>query len=186
MGKEEWQKGWIGKEALPPGMAAPRDWYKNYGVLKDYLSTETLKNRIFRCPSMPLGVLGSGVGSNGIHDYTMFAAFSGAKVSLLPTQAQVKRPDGKILSVSAPLFTEEEPAYGINDGFIDPDHLSVNRDGSWHLGYSCNYFATDGSTRNIQWGTSPGPQVFAWSAKAPSGATVRLGDLPGWQVWHEK
>ena len=35
-GSEPWQKGWMGKEALPAGMAAPRPWYDEYGVLKDY------------------------------------------------------------------------------------------------------------------------------------------------------
>ena len=185
-GSEPWQKGWMGKEALPPGMASPRGWYDVYGVLNDYLSAETLKKRVFRCPSLPQGVLGSGVGSNGIHDYGMHAAFSGAKVSLLPTSATVARPDGKVLNVPAPIYSEEEPAYGLNDSFIDPDHTSINREGSWHASFSSNYFATDGSSHTVPWGASPGPQVYSWLARAPSGNVVSLGNVYGWAAWNRQ
>ena len=185
-GSEPWQKGWMGKEALPPDMAAPRPWYNEYGVLKDYLSSETLKNRVFRCPSLEQGVLGSGVGSNGIHDYGMHAAFSGAKTSLLPTRATVARPDGKVLTMPAPVFSEEEPAYGLNDSYIDPDHTTINREGSWHAGRSSNYFATDGSAHTIQWGASPGPQVYSWLARAPSGNVISLGNVYGWAAWNRQ
>ena len=64
-------------------MTAPRNWYTVPGVLGPYL-LESHGHRIYRCPSLKRGLLFSGIGSNGMHDYCMVSAFTGAALDLLP------------------------------------------------------------------------------------------------------
>jgi prepilin-type N-terminal cleavage/methylation domain-containing protein len=185
-GPEPWMRGWLSAECVPPDMTAPRGWYTQEGMLAPYLY-KSAAGDFFRCPSLRRGVLGSGQGSNGMHDYTMFAVFCGAKIGLLPDKAEYLDPlSGRWIGAEAPMFTEEDPAFGINDGFIDPDHTSINRMGSWHMRQSCNYCAGDGSVHRLIFKTSPGPQPYDWRARAPSGRTVILGNVYGWGGWNNQ
>jgi len=184
-GSEDHQKGWLGSEALPPGTSAPRGWYTTPGRLSPYYSGNTLKNRLFRCPSLDKGTLGSGSGSNGIHDYVMYSAFSGARLSLLPQTARFKHPaTGQMVEAFLPIFAEEDPMYGINASFIDMDHTSINRNGTWHAGKSWNYVSKDGSAHRAIVGTWPGPQAYDWFATSRSGTSVSLGSVSFFEGWN--
>jgi type II secretory pathway pseudopilin PulG len=186
VGPEPWMRGWLSGECVPSDMVAPRGWYTQEGMLAPYLY-KAAAGDFFRCPSLRRGVFGSGQGSNGMHDYTMFAVFCGAKVGLLPDKAEYLDPlSGQWVGAETPMFTEEDPAFGINDGFIDPDHTTINRMGSWHLDQSCNYVAGDGSVHRLIFRTSPGPRPYDWRARAPSGRTVVLGNVWGWGAWNQQ
>jgi hypothetical protein len=182
-------RGWLGSEVVPEGMEPPKRWYRSgRGVLVEYIGLESFRAMV-RCPSIAEGPLGSGVGSNGMHDFTMFSAWCGAKISKIPLAAQVFHPVlGEYVDKPTPIFTEEDPAYGINDTYIDPDHTTINRMGTWHsFGQSAShYYSIDGSTHHASWGTSLGPRARDWSARAPSGNIVGLGMVHGWGSWNTR
>lgn len=184
-GSKEYQKGWLGSEALPEGMAAPRNWYKVPGRLAPYYSGNALKNHLFLCPSNNPGLLGSGEGSNGIHDYVMFSAFSGARIALLPLKATYIDPtSGTEKEAFLPVFTEEDPSFGINLQYIDMDHTTINRMGTWHLGQSANYVSGDGSAHKVVFNTWPAPQASQWYAMGRDNKKHSLGNVYGFQGWN--
>ena len=193
-GSGEKENGWLGHEALPSGMKSPRVWYNEhpdgrgrggYGMLYTYAGVKDVRE-ILRCPSLKAGTrLGSGVGSNNMHDYSMISAFSGALVGSLPGYAEIRMPlSGDIEKVPAPLFLEEEPAYGLNAGHIDMDHPSINRLGTWHYGHRGNYATTEGGVHSLLYGASPGPQAWSWVVRMPNGEKKATGSLSGWRRWN--
>ena len=177
-GPESWMKGWLGKECDPRGDAAA--WFSTRGMLADYLGIATHDTTgLYRCPALDKGTLGSGRGSNGMFDYSMIAAFCGARVSDIPVSAELKHPiSGQTLKKPTPLFVEEMPAYGLNDGYIDPDHYSINRMGNWHPQKSGNYVASDGHAESIAFNSDLGPEAQAWSiVRQPDGKRINLGGI---------
>ena len=184
MGNEAWMKGWIGKEVLAPGAAAPRPWYEVPGALQDYL-LETGASQVLRCPALSQGTPGTGVGSNGMHDYTMFSAFSGALTDLLINQAELRHPaTRKRVSLPTPLIAEEDPGFGLNRHFMDPDHTSINRMGSWHPKQSANYLTVQGGVHIVEFGTSPGPEANHWTVDKGGRRPIVLGAVSGWGAWN--
>lgn len=184
-GPKDFQTGWLGVEAVPSEMEPPRSWYKVPGRLSPYYSGSALREKIFLCPSHDPGTLGSGTGSNGIHDYVMFSAFSGARISLLPTKASYVDPQsGEEVKAALPVFTEEDPAFGVNLQYIDMDHTTINRMGTWHGGQSAVYVSSDGSTHRVVFNTWPGPQAREWFASARNGKIVSLGNVYGFGGWN--
>ena len=180
-GPEPWQKGFLGGEVLPPGMAAPRHWYTVRGMLVPYIGSPD----VFRCPSHEDGVLGSGVGRNRMHDASMISAFGGARLSLLPRRARVWTPKANgYVEVPCPLLVEEDPRYGLNLRYIDPDHTTINRLGTWHQGRTGCFLGTDLSGQRLRYGGSPGPESRAWISTTPSGDEVRLGNVFGYGTWN--
>jgi len=158
---------WIGQECLPDDITPPSskefDFLRQPGALSPYLGANIDYN-IFHCPAQRRGILGSGIGGNGMFDYAMISAFRTIPVSTLPTKAYVKVSGNasQNLYFPAPLFVEEDPWYSINRQYIDPDHTSINRMGTWHLGGSTQYFATDGSVQSIEFPVSPAPEIWNW------------------------
>ena len=190
-GQAPYDVAWIGSEVLEasPGLAST-GFFPRPGALQRYLSASVGRGRsYFRCPILPEAPLRSGAGSNGGFDYTMFCYTSGARIGALPRMATVIMPDkdGNATSatktIPAPIYAEESPMYGNNNNFIDPDHVSVNRDGTWHFGGACVYFCVDGSAQIITYDTPIGPQAWFWSAKNASGVSYNLGSLEGWDIW---
>ena len=183
-GPEPWMRGWVGSEVVPAGMSPSRPWYQTPGVLREYL-LEAAASRLLRCPALQPGVMGSGVGSNGMHDYSMFSAFGGAFIEQVPTRAQVRHPlTRKKETFPTPLVTEEDPSFSINLQFMDPDHTTINRMGTWHPGQAVNYVAVDGSVQNIRFQTSPGPEANHWSIEVAPRKVIVLGGVSGWAAWN--
>ena len=180
-GPETWQKSWLGTE-LWPGGEAP-------GTLLGYVGGTGAAEKLYRCPSLDKGVYCSGLGSNGLFDYSMFMCFSGARTGALPTTADVRiaaPPADEILGVATPLVVEEDPVQWLNNGCVDPGHSNTDRMGSYQWGKSGNYAASDGSAHNLRFETV-GPTTHEWFGKAPSGQYLALssyvGDT-GWGTWN--
>ncbi|MCM8538866.1 MAG: type II secretion system GspH family protein [Lentisphaeraceae bacterium] len=94
---------------------------------------------LMRCPSLPTGVLGSGVGSNGYFDYTFLGAMARIKLTMMPSEITW---NGR--QIATPYVVEESPRY-INGGFKDAAFCSDDRLGSWHdFGKKGGYSALDG------------------------------------------
>jgi len=181
VGPETWQKSWLGTE-LWPGGEAP-------GTLLGYIGGEGAAAKLYRCPSLDKGVYCSGVGSNGLFDYSMLMCFSGARTGTLPTVANVRIPApalDEILGVAAPLVVEEDPVQWLNNGCVDPGHSNTDRLGSYQRNNSGNYAAVDGSAHNLRF-LNAGPTTHEWFAKGPSGQSLSLssyaGDM-GWGTWN--
>ena len=184
-GPAEGQGPWMGKEAYtrcpsPAGVT-------RYGLLSQYLGGVDTVVELYRCPGLDEGVLRSGVGSNGMFDYTMVQSFPGARLSAVPPTAEVIDPKSdQLLSVPTPLVVEEDPAFHINERFVDMGHTSINRLGTWHPGGQGNYIAVDGSARGIRSGDNLGPQCYQWYAEAPSGTVVSLGQACNYGGWNAR
>ena len=171
VGAEPWQKSWLGNEVWA-GVS-------HEGTLLKYIGGESIvvDKDFYRCPSLPDGVLRSGVGSNGMFDYSMLQVFTGAKTSNMPTTCTINIPDSSnSVHSSVPIFIEEDPAFHINNTNIEPGFSNVDRAGSWHSDISGNYAALDGSVHHIQW-TTRGANTFEMTAVAPSGANVNFNGV---------
>ncbi len=158
------------------------------GMLVPYLGEDAVR-KLVRCPAQPFIAFASGEGSNGIFDYSMIQAFPGARLPKLPATAVVTDPaDGTTQRVSTPVLVEEDPAFHINNApcCIDFGHTSINRLGTWHPNASGNYVSGDGSVHQVSFGVGPGPPCSNWSAKAPSGAIVSLGNVLDFGEWNQK
>ncbi len=97
--------------------------------------TQTMK-----CPSLPKGEFGSGVGSNGVFDYSFMEAFSGIRRNMLDNVV-----DWNGTEMATPFVVEESPLYNINES--NPTTAFGGRDsfGSWHdFGKKAGYSAIDG------------------------------------------
>jgi len=133
------------------------------GTLAQYLNVGTGDaRRFYRCPALPQGELNSGVGSNGMFDYTMIKAFGGAHLIRIPTTS-VLRHDGRITVMPTPLFMEEDPHAWANNIWIDPGFAFSDRLGTWHPRNSGHYVAIDGSVHVIR-SRNPGrgPRAMDW------------------------
>lgn len=181
VGPEDWQKSWMGTELWPGGEAR--------GTLLDYVGGEGAARELYRCPSLDKGVYGSGVGSNGLFDYSMLMVFSGARIDAIPTSADV-RISGPVadehLGVATPLIVEEDPLQWLNNGCVDPGHSNTDRLGNYQHGNSGNYAAGDGSAHNLRF-KGVGPTTHEWFAKGPSGQYLALSSYAGnsgWAAWN--
>jgi len=179
VGSENWQKCWMGKETWP---GASYD-----GTLLPYVGGADVARELYRCPGLDKGPLGSGVGSNGLFDYSMFMVFAGAMTPQLPLQADISiigPPAQDIFGIPAPLVVEEDPAQWLNRGCVDPGHSNTDRCGSHHAG-SGQYAAVDGSAHSLDF-LAAGPRSDEWYARAPSGTDLCLngwsGEI-GWGSW---
>ncbi len=191
-GTREWQYAWMGDEVRRfdrTSILAP-DFPNREGVMVPYLGGRGAAAQMYRCPGLDEGVPGTGVGSNGMFDYAMIMVFGGAKIELLPVRAEVEIAPNQYVNVAPPVFLEEDPAFHINLGFVDPGHGDINRIGTWHINHSGNYIATDGSAHNLSVGTQPGPEARQWWVNAPSGARVHLStsmfNAPWFGTWNRR
>ena len=182
------ERGYLGKECVPEGLHAQdqaavdrRAWYGVEGMLFKYLAVKDI-SEVVRCPGLkegPAPRIGSRVGSNGLHDYSMVSGFTGARVGSLPDSATIRFPlSGEEERVPVPLFVEEDPAFGCNATYVDMDFTTINRLGTWHNGYSGNYFTTKGEVFTLNYGEPLGPRCYDWeNVKSPRGVLFRLGDI---------
>ncbi|MBN1268946.1 MAG: type II secretion system protein [Kiritimatiellae bacterium] len=173
---------WIGTEAFLPGWS-PSRWSRwnptTYGVLMAYLGvTSNDAQRIYRCPALPARPVGSGLGSNGMFDYTMIKKFGCASLGSIPQASLIYSnfPWMGVRSIRTPLFVEEDFLYycntSIDVNWIDTGHANADRLGNWHGGRG-NFAAVDGSvqTLHVKDFNEGGrfPPLFCWGFVVPSG-----------------
>ena len=191
VGPEKWQRSYIGGDIwdqMPPDQEGVLNQY--YGVSgtdnAEYIS------EVYRCPDLEDGAVGSGVGSNGMFDYSYMQTFVGAKIDIMPNEAEVSLDGGvSTESVPLPIMLEEDPAAHINGPFRDPGHLAnisgtvVNRMGMWHQGGSGNYLAVDGSAHSLRSRNADGqgPGASSWTAQHPTKGVVHLGIQNAYGGW---
>ena len=94
---------------------------------------------IMRCPSLPTGELGSGVGSNGYFDYTFLGAMARIKIHMMPSNITW---NGR--EIATPYVVEESPKY-INGNYKDAAFCNDDSVANWHdFGKKGGYTAMDG------------------------------------------
>ena len=95
--------------------------------------------KLMRCPSLPTGELGSGVGSNGYFDYTFLGAMARIKLHMMPSEITW---NGR--QIATPYVVEESPKY-INGNYKDAAFCNDDRGATWHdFGKKGGYTALGG------------------------------------------
>ncbi|MCC5842675.1 MAG: type II secretion system protein [Verrucomicrobia bacterium] len=159
----------VGKEVLIPE-ASYTLWLNapdEVGTLTEYLNIGSGDaRRFYRCPALPQGAFDSGIGSNGMFDYTYIKAFGGVKLYTIPATSALRH-DGRTISMPTPLFMEEDPYAWSNNMYIDPGFSNADRLGTWHPKNAGHYIAIDGSVQVIRSrNDGQGPRGFDWKAGA--------------------
>lgn len=178
-GSDPSMRSWMGNEA----------WGEvNYeGAIVQYVGGKDVAKGLYRCPSLEEGIFKSGVGSNGLFDYTGLLAFTGARRYSVPNSATWRDPISGIFNrAPTPLIVEESPAQYLNLCCVDPGHSNVDRTGTWHNGGG-NYIAFDGHSVRLRPDANLGPNTHEWTVKAPSGANVSLtSHSSGFGGWNNR
>ena len=191
-GPEDWQGPFIGAEIIPA-----QDFPTNFSkwpnqrmgtISNDYLDIlpnqplDSPARRILRCPSLPFGALFDATGSNGMFDYSMWKAFSGAQQENLPMHCIAFTRTRFQQTAQVPLLVEEDPAHGLNEANVDPGHSADDRIGSWHAGNLGLYYTTGGAVAQLKDGQrSSSAYSFFYQS---NGALINLGDPDiGWNGW---
>ena len=174
-GSQDWQKSFMGKEVVTDEgrRMIAGEWRharEDYGTLLEYFGIAPPGARdIYRCPSLPEGIIGSGEGSNTMFDYAMTKPFGGGKVTAIPQSAVVFRGSDREQAVRTPLVREEDPAHIMNIWSIEPGHSSRHdRLGRWHRGGRGFYVALDGSAQSVASPTELGPRAIDWEVMVGS------------------
>jgi prepilin-type N-terminal cleavage/methylation domain-containing protein len=138
---------------------------------------------LYLCPTLPKGVLGSGVGSNGRFDITAFAAFGGAKTFNISSQSRVNI-GGTYMDIITPIIIEEDPKE-LNGGNREGHFGNVDLFGQWHHDGG-SFAAIDGSVQRVDYPSDV--QVFAlhFESKPRGGAGnwMQIGQSGGWGWWN--
>ena len=93
-----------------------------------------------KCPSLPKGTLGSGVGSNGVFDYSFMESFAGLKLFHVNSTVTWNG-----IETATPMVVEEDPYYNINESNKTTAFGNSDSFGSWHdFGKKAGYAALDG------------------------------------------
>lgn len=136
------------------------DWYGTNGaaniMVNPILERYTDNKEFLRCPSIDKGVLGSGVGSNGIFDQTMIGAFSDSFIAGISSNGFVW-PTWE--DHTTPFVVVETPDT-INDNNIEGRYSVVDSRATPHLDRG-SYVGIDGSMtfyRNVV-----ANSMWAWS-----------------------
>lgn len=178
---EEYKNDWL-TGAGTPGYHGAFSKTPAEGTIYPYMG----KNRkAYRCPGLPAGVVGSGVGSNGRFDYQATANFTGAKVFKIRTTSKVLKDGVWLLEMPTPLIVEARPSHYINVGNKEGSFNVKNRIANHHANGG-NYASIDGSAHYFKdnrgevqgsdW-RSIGPRSGSW-AYITNFATT-------WGVWHD-
>ena len=190
------QKCWLGSEVgLEP----------QQGPLTDYVGGVKPLLQILRCPSLvydPANI-GTGVGSNGLFDYSMSLTWGGAAMATIPATSHyvLDAPYDYYdrTGLPTPLLQDEDPMHHINSFAREPGFGSVDVMGSHHIDISGNYVAFDGSAQHLAFQPSGGvrpcgyggntvwnaPRNQEWYSRRPSGTEYRHYDCSyGW--WNQQ
>lgn len=147
-GLADWQRDWLSGtygQRRSPDQLEVWEHAPTEGTLFPYVSSST---EIYRCPSLPAGELGSGIGSNARYDYTMIGGFGGARVDLLPISVRSTLWQESDALNPVPFFVEEDPFYHLNRIHFAGSLAGQDRLASSHS-HGCNYAATDGSVQRL-------------------------------------
>lgn len=173
-GLEPWQRDWLSGRFDSVWNNAP-----DQGTLFPYVGEN---RQLYRCPSMPAGVFGSRVNSNGKYDYTMIGGFGGARTDKLPRTMEVHRAGFPVRRLDHVTFFVEEDPYNLNHpGSMGGSFAGTDRIGAWHTG-SSNYLAADSSVHRLRAGFSDvnGGMLKASPLTGPRSQTlITVGDDPG-------
>ena len=184
-GAEDWQGSFMGKEVFT-GSYQPTPSGRE-GTLLGYLGGAGQARAVYRCPGLEKGEFRSGVGSNGMFDYTMVQALPGARrPTLAGTAGVLDAATGEVVARPLPVILEEDPLCNINNQHVDMGHTAYNRLGTWHVGGGGNYIASDGSAQRLSLGGDLGPQAWDWVATAPSGEVKCLGTAQPYGGWNSQ
>ena len=94
-----------------------------------------------RCPSLEQGERGSGIGSNGVFDYSFMESFAALQLFNLGNSAIWNG-----VSLDTPLIVEEDPYYNINESNQTTAFGNSDSFGSWHdFGKKAGYSAIGGN-----------------------------------------
>lgn len=93
-----------------------------------------------KCPSLTKGEVGTGIGSNGVFDYSFIESFSALKLFNITDTVT-----WNAVETATPLILEEDPYYNINESNMTTAYGSSDRIGSWHdFGKKAGYTAIGG------------------------------------------
>jgi type II secretory pathway pseudopilin PulG len=159
----------------------------------------TRHKKIYRCPSMEVGVVGSGRGSNGLFDYGMLNALYGARIDRLPVQAYFSyvpnpadstttlTPTTPYLTRMMPIIVEEDAAQYVNnlvsstcciEADFSNNDLMANvhrRVGIGQPGVAANYIASDCSVQLFYRENTAQYSKHIWSLNTKFGTINYLG-----------
>lgn len=170
--------GWKDRAAADPKRS---DWlfgksssYKDApqkGTLFPYVGREM---KLYRCPSLPTGKFGSGVGSNGRFDYAVNNAFSGARLSNINATSELRDPKAKKpVIMPTPVIVEEDAKFWINRS-PNTEGGHGNEDKMAHTHRGGSYYAS--STGSVHWYNEPiYLNSLAWWSVNPNGSALALG-----------
>lgn len=190
-GPEDWQGPFVGFDIVPTGFPVQyAQWPgRRIGTISSaYLSIipnqplDAPNRKSLRCPTLKHLALFDGKGSNGMFDYSMWKAFSGASQEVLPMYCTAFSRTRYQEERAVPLIVEEDPLNGLNNDNIDPGHSNTDRIGSWHGNNIGFYVTTGGAVDQVKNG-----QRFAnantWFYDN-RGTAVNLGNPNfGWNGW---
>jgi prepilin-type N-terminal cleavage/methylation domain-containing protein len=139
--EEVWKTDWLSGQGPVKNYDISFPKVPDQGTLFSYYGKQS---KILRCPSLPVGELGSGVGSNGKFDYAMTEMFGGAMLSRIEPLSRFKNLDETYQSVPTPLLFEEDPSYYINAHALEGAHGNFDKISHVHRGGG-SYTSIDGS-----------------------------------------
>jgi hypothetical protein len=184
-GSLPWQKVWIGSEGRVPGHFERA----NEGPLAEYLGGGSSAARLYRCPSLNIAPVLSGLGSNGGFDFSMTLSFGGARITAIqPTSRYMylSYPGDGADNVPTPLLIGENPRYHNNTISIEPGFGSIDRSDSHHVSGNSNYLSIDGAGLSLQHGNPNPPQAWDWYSRSPRGNDVRLNVGQPYGTWNQQ
>jgi len=148
-GLQDWQRDWLsGEYGSKADQMTVWENAPDAGTLFQYAGE---CRAVYRCPSAPEGVVGSGVGSNGRYDSTMIGGFSGARLDRLPDRLIVLRwmNDFRRLIEPCPIFVEEDVEKNLNrETSLAGSFAGYDRIARRHAG-SSNLVCADSSVRRL-------------------------------------
>lgn len=156
------------------------DWYGTNGsaniMVNPILGRYTENTEFLRCPSIDKGVLGSGVGSNGVFDQVLIGSFSDSFIAAISSNGYVW-PTWD--DHTTPFVVVETPET-INDTNIEARYSVVDSRATPHMERG-SYVGIDGSLtfyRNIV-----ANSMWAWSfyVELDSGNWESLRDVGNWR-----
>lgn len=164
----------VSQDEQPPG--GTRYWRcMKVGTLVPYIGGFNMAPKLYRCPSVDIGTLHSGIGSNGLFDYTSVALFAGAKAALIPATTNVRSgPTWRWQSMPTPILIEEAPNSSLNGCCPDNIWGNVDRIGRNHSSGG-QYVAIDASAHRLEFTGDGGAAVWDFKTSAPSGRPITLG-----------
>jgi len=168
----EWKRDWLtGPTSLATGTP-------NSGTIYAYIKN----HKVYRCPSLIDTTYATGANSNGVFDYSVFNSLAGAKINKIKN-ARFLHLNGTYENFPVPMVVQEDPSF-INGPYIEGGHSIMDILAHVHGGGSY-YTALDGSSQFIN--EERGVRADAnWSAQAPSGNYVSLGQDWSWGTWNNK